>query len=450
MRLARFFIDRPVFAAVLSIAITLVGAIAALRLPIAEYPDIAPPTVQVTALYPGASAETIAATVAGPIEQEVNGVEGMLYIASQSTGDGRVTVSVVFRQGTDVDQAQVLVQNRVAIAEPRLPEEVRRLGVTVLKASPDLLMVVHLTSPDGSRSQEYISNFATLNLRDRLARLDGVGNAQVFGARDYAMRTSTATATFSYDANGSMIGKTAGTVSWSFVWDDENRLVSASDGTDTVEYSFDALGRRVKRTQGGTVEKYTYDGLDVIQDDTNGTITKYQNGLGIDNKLKMLVGEQVKYFLQDHLGSTVGLADASGNLTSSANYDSFGNSTNNLPTRYQYTGREYDSFSGLQYNRARWYDPKIGRFFSEDPIGLNGGLNLYEYAKSNPVSYTDPTGEIPNPYDFFWWLYYSMRCGEDGIQCGNACNSSNQSQAELELTMQEAFDSGAGNFTGLR
>jgi len=188
MRLARFFIDRPVFAAVLSIAITLVGAIAVIRLPIAEYPDIAPPTVQVTALYPGASAETIAATVAGPIEQEVNGVEGMLYLSSQSTGDGRMTLGVVFRQGTDVDQAQVLVQNRVAIAEPRLPEEVRRLGVTVLKASPDLLMVVHLTSPDGSRSQEYISNFATLNLRDRLSRLDGVGEARVFGARDYAMR----------------------------------------------------------------------------------------------------------------------------------------------------------------------------------------------------------------------------------------------------------------------
>jgi HAE1 family hydrophobic/amphiphilic exporter-1 len=188
MRLARFFIDRPVFAAVLSIAITLIGAIAATRLPIAEYPEIAPPTVQITALYPGASAETIAATVAGPIEQEVNGVEGMLYLSSQSTGDGRLTISVVFRQGTDVDQAQVLVQNRVAIAEPRLPEEVRRLGVTVLKASPDLLMVVHLTSPDGSRSQDYISNFATLNLRDRLTRIDGVGQAQVFGARDYAMR----------------------------------------------------------------------------------------------------------------------------------------------------------------------------------------------------------------------------------------------------------------------
>ena len=179
MRLARFFIDRPVFAAVLSIAITLVGGIAAWRLPVSEYPDIAPPTVQVTALYPGASAETIAQTVAGPVEQEVNGVDGMLYLSSQSTGDGRVTISVVFRQGTDVDQAQVLVQNRVAIAEPRLPEDVRRLGITVKKASPDLLMVVHMTSPDGSRSPEYVSNFATLAIKDRLTRIDGVGDAQV-------------------------------------------------------------------------------------------------------------------------------------------------------------------------------------------------------------------------------------------------------------------------------
>lgn len=188
MRLARFFIDRPVFAAVVSITITLMGAIAALRLPIAEYPEIAPPTVHVTALYPGASAETIAQTVASPVEQEVNGVDGMLYLSSQSTGDGRLTVSVVFRQGTDIDQAQVLVQNRVAIAEPRLPEDVRRLGITVKKASPDLLMVVHMTSPDGSRSPEYVSNFATLAIKDRLSRLDGVGDAQVFGARDYAMR----------------------------------------------------------------------------------------------------------------------------------------------------------------------------------------------------------------------------------------------------------------------
>ncbi|MBR0654645.1 efflux RND transporter permease subunit [Plastoroseomonas arctica] len=188
MRLARFFIDRPVFAAVLSIAITLIGAIAATRLPIGEFPEIAPPTVQVTAFYPGASAETIASTVAGPIEQEINGVDGMLYLSSQSTGDGRVAISIVFRQGIDVDQAQVLVQNRVAIAEPRLPEDVRRLGVTVRKASPDFLMVVHMLSPDGSRSPEYVSNYATLTIKDRLARLEGVGDAQVFGARDYAMR----------------------------------------------------------------------------------------------------------------------------------------------------------------------------------------------------------------------------------------------------------------------
>ena len=188
MRLARFFIDRPVFAAVISIAITLVGAITAFRLPISEYPEIAPPSVTITATYPGASAETIAETVAGPIEQEVNGVDGMLYVTSQATGDGRLTVTVVFRQGVNGDQAQVLVQNRVAVAEPRLPEEVRRLGITVRKASPDFLLVVHVTSPDGSRDHEYISNYATLNIKDRLARIDGVGDAQMFGARDYAMR----------------------------------------------------------------------------------------------------------------------------------------------------------------------------------------------------------------------------------------------------------------------
>lgn len=188
MRFARFFIARPVFAAVISIAITLIGAIAAFRLPISEYPEIAPPTVTVTANYPGASAEVIAATVATPLEQEINGTDGMLYLSSQSTGDGRLTVTVVFRQGVDVDAAQVLVQNRVAVAEPRLPEEVRRLGLQVRKASPDLLMVVHMLSPDGSRDQQYVSNYATLNVRDRLARLEGIGDVQIFGARDYAMR----------------------------------------------------------------------------------------------------------------------------------------------------------------------------------------------------------------------------------------------------------------------
>ncbi|HYD04456.1 MAG TPA: multidrug efflux RND transporter permease subunit, partial [Reyranella sp.] len=183
-----FFIDRPIFASVLSLIILIVGGIAQFRLPVSEYPEIAPPTVTIQATYPGASAEVIAQTVATPIEQEVNGVDDMLYISSQSTGDGMLTVSVTFRPGVDIDQAQVLVQNRVAVAQPRLPEDVQRLGLVVRKASPDLMMVVHMVSPDGSRDQQYISNYATLYVKDVLTRVDGVGNVIVFGARDYAMR----------------------------------------------------------------------------------------------------------------------------------------------------------------------------------------------------------------------------------------------------------------------
>jgi hydrophobe/amphiphile efflux-1 (HAE1) family protein len=188
MRFSRFFIDRPIFATVLSVILTIVGVIAYLRLPVAEYPEIAPPTVNITATYPGASAQVVADTVATPIEQEVNGVDDMLYIKSESTADGRVSIDVVFRPGTDIDQAQVLVQNRIAVAEARLPEEVRRLGVVVRKASPDLMMVIHMTSPDSSRDQQYVSNYATLYVKDVLTRIDGVGNVLVFGARDYAMR----------------------------------------------------------------------------------------------------------------------------------------------------------------------------------------------------------------------------------------------------------------------
>ena len=188
MRLSHFFIDRPIFAAVIAIILTLVGAISFRALPISEYPEIAPPTVEVTATFAGASAEVVSQTVATPIEQEINGVDNMIYLVSQATGDGAVSIDAVFKPGTDVDQAQVLVQNRVSIALPRLPEEVQHVGVTVRKKSPDLLLVIHLISPDKTLDQQYISNYATVNIRDVIARVDGVGDTIVFGARDYAMR----------------------------------------------------------------------------------------------------------------------------------------------------------------------------------------------------------------------------------------------------------------------
>ena len=188
MAFSKLFIDRPILAGVISVLVMLVGAVAYLRLPVSQYPEVAPPTITVTTSYPGANAETVAAAVAAPLEQEINGVEGMLYLSSQSTSDGRVTVTVTFALGTDLDDAQVLVQNRVNIALPRLPEDVRRLGVVTLKNSPDILMVVHIYSPDDSRDQLYLSNYTLLNIRDRLARLDGVGDLRLFGAREYSMR----------------------------------------------------------------------------------------------------------------------------------------------------------------------------------------------------------------------------------------------------------------------
>jgi hydrophobe/amphiphile efflux-1 (HAE1) family protein len=188
MRISHFFIDRPIFASVIAIVIIILGAVAFVRLPIAQYPEISPPTINVTGQYPGASAAVVAETVATPIEQQINGVENMLYVTSNSTGDGRFNISVTFDLGTNLDIAQVQVQNRVAIAQPRLPADVRAIGVTVTKASPDLMMVVHLISPDNSRDTLFLSNYATLEITDALTRVDGVGSITVFGARDYAMR----------------------------------------------------------------------------------------------------------------------------------------------------------------------------------------------------------------------------------------------------------------------
>ncbi|MES2936374.1 MAG: multidrug efflux RND transporter permease subunit, partial [Pseudomonadota bacterium] len=188
MNFSKFFIDRPIFAGVLSLLIFLAGLIALRGLPISEYPDVVPPTVVVRANYPGANPKVIAETVATPLEEAINGVEGMLYMSSQATTDGLLTLNVTFKLGTDADKAQQLVQNRVAQAEPRLPEEVRRLGLTTVKSSPDLTMVVHLVSPNGRYGMDYLRNYAVLNVKDRLARIPGAGQVIIWGGGEYAMR----------------------------------------------------------------------------------------------------------------------------------------------------------------------------------------------------------------------------------------------------------------------
>lgn len=188
MNIPRFFVDRPIFAVVLSVLMLIGGGLTLLKLPLSEYPQVTPPTVQVTANYPGASPEVIAETVAAPLEQVINGVENMLYMSSQAATDGRMTLTVTFQQGTDPDMAQIQVQNRVSRALPRLPQEVQRIGVVTQKTSPDILMVVHLVSPDDRYDPLYLSNFATLQVRDQLARISGVGDVLVWGAGEYSMR----------------------------------------------------------------------------------------------------------------------------------------------------------------------------------------------------------------------------------------------------------------------
>ena len=243
MRFAHFFIDRPVFAAVLSFAIVIVGTLAIFTLPIAQYPEIVPPTVIVTANYPGANARVVAETVATPIEQQVNGVENMLYMSSQCTNSGNMTLTVTFALGTDLDIAQVQVQNRVAIAEPQIPEDVRRLGVVVRKSSPDLLLGMGLYSPDRSRDTLYLSNYITREIRDELARIPGVGDITIFGARDFSMRLWLDPEKLS--ARGITAGDVVGAVR------EQNLQVAAGvvggpplpKGTSQFQYTVSALGR---------------------------------------------------------------------------------------------------------------------------------------------------------------------------------------------------------------
>ena len=185
---SQFFINRPIFASVLSIIVTLAGGVSLLTLPIAQYPEITPPTVEVSAVYPGANAQVLADTVAAPIEQYVNGVEKMLYMSSQCTNDGTYTLTVTFKHGVDLNMAQVLVQNRVSLAQPTLPPLVQRRGISVKKKAPSVLLIVNLFSPDASRDDLYLSNYATIQLKDELSRLDGVGDISYIGQRDYSMR----------------------------------------------------------------------------------------------------------------------------------------------------------------------------------------------------------------------------------------------------------------------
>ena len=218
--------------------------------------------------------------------------------------------------------------------------------------------------------------------------------------------TNTTTTSYVYNSNGNMVSKTDVSGTTQYIWDFENRLkqVIKPNGENAL-YKYDALGRRIERNlnNGASWQKFTYDGQDVMLDqNSDGTSVTYLNGLGIDNKLRQTVNGQAQYFLSDHLGSTNALADASGNLIASTNYDSFGNATNaNFPTRYQFTGRELDNFTGLHYYRARWYDANLGRFISEDPIGFAGGdVNLFGYVGNNPIKYKDPKGTAIVPILF--------------------------------------------------
>ncbi|MFN8390320.1 MAG: multidrug efflux RND transporter permease subunit [Bdellovibrionota bacterium] len=268
MKIAHFFIDRPVFAGVISIVTVIAGALSIFALPISQYPEIAPPTVNVSANYGGANAKTVSETVATPIEQQINGVENMLYLSSQGTNDGSMNLTVTFNVGTNLDTAQVQVQNRVAIAQPQLPQEVQQRGVTVKKSTPDITLAVSLYSPDKSRDTLYMSNYATLQLKDQLLRLPGVGDINVFGARDYSMRL------WLNPDNIAARGMTVGDIVTAIR--EQNIQVAAGivggpplpEGSAQFQYTMSAQGRLVQPEQFGEI---------VVKTGSDGEVTRLKD-----------------------------------------------------------------------------------------------------------------------------------------------------------------------------
>ncbi len=271
---ARFFVDRPVFATVLSLVIVIVGLVALVRLPVAQYPEVAPPTIQVSATYPGADAETVATTVATPIEQEVNGVERMLYMASRCTNDGQMFLDVTFELGTDLDMAQVLVQNRVSVADAKLPEDVKRIGVTTKKKSPSILLCVNLVSekkPDGSYyyDQLYLSNFASLSVKDELARIKGVGDVAFLGPRDYSMRV------WLDPQKLASLGLTAGNVTKAIR--EQNVQVAAGRlGQSPIPKGANVPFELVIKTQGRLTSEQQFDNI-IVKTGSKGEVVKLRN-----------------------------------------------------------------------------------------------------------------------------------------------------------------------------
>jgi RHS repeat-associated protein len=260
--------------------------------------------------------------------------------------------------------------------------------------------VNRLTGVTGSVTESYL--FDNVGNRESSHRASSYGYQTGQFNRLTSAVTPSQTLTYGFDANGNTTSKSEGKEFWRYTWDYENRMSEVATRKQKVRYKYDALGRRVARNLGGGREltKFTYEGQDVLVDDNFGTQTKYLNGSGIDTKLRATAGSTANYFLADHLGSTNGLTNSSGSLTASTSYDSFGNPTSlTFPSRYQFTGREFDSFTGLQFSRARWNDPNLGRFISEDPIGFSGGdVNLYGYVKSNSINRTDPMGLLDTGY----------------------------------------------------